>query len=668
MGLQLPSGVFRSSSRCWVRGLGCAFNGRCAVAAGLLASLVQPVLGQVVAEAGIAAGQETVVTANGTLREVSGGGMPVTGSNIFYRLQQFNTTVGGISGVKFLNPAGRTEVVVGVSNPTVISVPVELQTRGNFYLLSPLGLQILPGAGFVGVNTLMLTTSRKLSMVGGEFDAMATTDFSALSGAPGATPAALLADGLKEANAAGAGYFTASDGAQKGIEIAAGVTLSVDRSILLASNFRLISIQGAVLAAAGAAAGDGLFVVGQAIAIDQSTLKSNAQVVLREPLPAGDHATLPQPTPPAGGMLASPKISSNCSTVGGVVSCASAPLNQNRPDTLSSLKLTNTTIGDVGAPASTWNAVLKVTGWGCRDQGAQCPAGDQGGFAQIGAASTGSPNPGRRAFRGFDLTNVSIAPGSGVANLDVTVSLDWGAISAMKVVSPSTVTARAVRFQTANGGDIKPTDQLVVNFAASLGLNTVGLTAAQLRQADPRVETYALGWSLGKVSDVSNAANANVSYSGVWYDGGDATFNNISIAYISTPAAPAPAPAPAPAASSPSPAAVKPAAFEQVLFNFDQTVFSDADSTVVSAPVARGAQAGMAQQGATVAVQLDAPTIRGATSAQGSDPGAAASGGASSSSGAQGAGEGQAQPSQDDDDKKKDQPQRGSGRPSSKAP
>ena len=524
------------------------------------------------------------MTPNGTLREISGGGRPNNSSNVFFRFNQFDTRRDGISGVKFLNN-GRANVFVGVAAPTVVSVPVQLQNRGNLYWLSPFGIQVLPGASFAGVDTLLLTTSRRLALVGGGvFDALDTTDFSDLVNPPSADLPGLLLSGLGEGTVGG--NFSDSDGGESiGIQIADGVTLNIDRSLLLVSNSKPIEISSATLSAAGSAIGDGLAIVGQNIAISNSMLKSNSLIELREPLPAGDHLTS---TSPAEGMLASPKVSSNCATAGGVVSCASLDPQQNRPDTLSSLKITDTTLTDAGSPASTWQAVLKITGWGCRDAGVECPAGDQGGFTQIGATSTGASNPGRRAYRGLDAKNVVIKPGSGVATLDVTVALDWGAIDNLEVISPSTVTARAVRFRTADGADIAPGDALVVAFAESLGLDVEDKTAAELRSEDARVETYALGWSLGKVSDITDSANANVSYSGVWYDGGDATFNNITISYLNNQG---PMPVPVPD-------------FDRVLFNFDQTVFSDADATsgVTGSPANQNSEL---PPGVTLDISLD---------------------------------------------------------------
>jgi hypothetical protein len=277
----------------------------------------------------------------------------------------------------------------------------------------------------------------------------------------------------------------------------------------------------------------------------------------------------------------------------------------------------------------------------------------------------------------------------------VTIALDWGAIANLKVISPATLTARAVRFQTAGGQDIKPGDPLVVAFAAELGLDTAGKSAAELILEDSRVKTYSLGWSLGKVSDVSDSANDNVSYSGVWYDGGDATFNNITISYIGTPtpapsptpiATPAPAPQPTPvaapmatpvttpaptAAPAPTPApttssnptpsqavsATTAAAFDQVLFNFDQTVFSDADSTgLTNAAPASNPTPGTNPPGVDLNVSLDAPAL-GSTAPAGEGAGSATGSGRAPDQGT-----GPDQRSEDDDDEQNAQPQQnGSG-------
>lgn len=637
------------------------------IAVGFFVLLAPSAQAEVSPAAGIASGQETVVTANGSLREISGGGRPASSANVFYRFSEFDTR-NGVSGVKFLNDAGRTNVIAGVSSPAFISVPVELQNRGNLYLLSPLGIQVLSGATFVGVDTLMLTTSRRLALAGGVFDALATTDFSSLAGAPPVEVAGLLSSGLGEGSVGD--NFTDSDTGGGGIQIANGVSLSVDKSLLIASNARPIEINSASLSAAGAVAGDALSVVGQNIEIADSVLKSNALIEIREPI---------RVDAPAVGTLASPTVQS----IGCTAPDACAYLS-GRADTWSYLKMTDVVLEDAGSPASAWKVILKVTGWGCRDNGSACPDNAQAlvspnpGFPQIGVMSPGPSNPGRRAYRGLDVSNVVIKPGSGVADLDVTIALDWGAIANLEVLSPSTVTSRAVRFQAANGSGIAPGANLVVAYAESLGLVSADvddldedgnrteildvndldadgitaetLTAAELRSADARVETYALGWSLGKISDLTDSANAKVSYSGVWYDGGDATFNNITISYLGgssggggsppppvvvTPTAPSPAPAPVPAPAAPAPApvpatvpvpvppqasnpapspavtAATAASFDQVLFNFDQTVFSDADATagIGAAATPSGPGKSAVPPGVNLNVSLDAPAM-----------------------------------------------------------
>jgi hypothetical protein len=596
---------------------------------------------------GVAAGQETVVTSVGGRREITGGGKPANSSNVFFRFSDFDTRNGGINAVKFLNDAGRTNVIAGVSSPTFISVPVELQNRGSLYLLSPLGVQILSGASFVGVDTLMLSTSRRLALGAGVFDALATTDFSSLSASPPADIAGLLSNGLGE-GVVGGNFTESDDTAARGIEIASGVSLSVDKSLLIVSNTKPIEIDSSTLSAAGVAAGDALSLVGQSIQVTDSVLKSNALIEIREPARVDS---------PVAGTLASPTVQSiGCNTQS---TCAYLT---GRADTQSYLRLTDVVLTDAGSPASAWKSILKVTGWGCRDNGAPCPDNAQvlantgTNFAQIGATSAGASNPGRRAYRGLNASNVVIEPKSGVVDFDVTISLDWGAIDVLDVISPPTVTTRALRFQTANGSGIAPGDNLVINYAASLGLETSNLTAAELRSLDARVETYALGWSVGKISDTSNSANANVSYSGVWYDGGDATFNNITISFLGSsgvgggtstplpvvvspaapvpaapvpaapvpaapvPAAPVPASAPAPApappqARNPAPSsavtAATAASFDQVLFNFDQTVFSDADASAgVGATTTRPSSGALAvTPGVSLNVSLDEPTV-----------------------------------------------------------
>ena len=155
------------------------------------------------------------------------GGGTAAGGNLFHRLSAFDTR-GGIRGVRFQNRDGQT-VVVGVTSPwgSWINKTVEFTKPGNLLLFSPGGIHLGPGAGFVGINQLGLSTATRLAMQGGgAFDVFTTIayDAASLAGAPLLTADGLLVD-VEARQAAG---ITGAPGI-----VAEGVQVSIDRELLL---------------------------------------------------------------------------------------------------------------------------------------------------------------------------------------------------------------------------------------------------------------------------------------------------------------------------------------------------------------------------------------------------------------------------------------------------
>ena len=544
------------------------------------------------------------------------------GSNRFHRFEQFDTSYHGgktIRSVRIDNSLGLTDpgqsVFLGILNQAFINKPISLSRQGNLFILSPAGIRLQAGASFVNVNTLLLTTSSRISLgAGADFSAIDTTEENILL-LPGfdATPTSSIHDiletQLREGSLLGEYFFETAPAAE--ILIEPGVSLSVDHSLLVVSNSSPIKASFATLEARGREAGDGLALVSQDISITDSTLRTNSEFVIREPRPVKD---------PGLGVLASPIISSNCSAGAGALPC---PPNPPRTDTISNIVLQRTTLTDAGDPAESWIGEIKVTGWGCRSTGPVCPSIPQSPdginyYEPLGAISNDPAAPGRLAYRGLDLSDVTIAPQGPILNLDLTLAVDWGVASNLQVISPPSVTSRAFHFQTGNGSPIVPSPVAIDAFRNS--------SVPPLAIDDPEVIAYTQGWSLGKISDTSDPANLNVSYSGSWWDGGDVTFNNIQITRLDlptdgdqssptsfTPQSTTPTPVQTPltpaasevtsavvstqnssptattfpspptrATDSPRASSSNATAFDQVQFNFDQTVFTDADSNGLS--------------------------------------------------------------------------------------
>ena len=121
-----------------------------------------------------------------------------SGNNRFHRLSEFDTR-GGIQGVS-INSDGVRNLVLGVTaqNGSFINKNVSLTSPSHLFLLSPGGIQLMPGASFQQIPQLTLSTAAQLRFAGGVFDvfntphhAIAAMGGDPLPGALGLLPGAL---------------------------------------------------------------------------------------------------------------------------------------------------------------------------------------------------------------------------------------------------------------------------------------------------------------------------------------------------------------------------------------------------------------------------------------------------------------------------------------------
>ncbi|EAQ70461.1 putative conserved secreted CHAT domain-containing protein [Synechococcus sp. RS9909] len=100
------------------------------------------------------------------------GGGQDAGTNRFHRLRQFDTR-GAIQSVE-IQSDGIRNLVLGVtaSEGSFIDKAVALTSPAHLFLLSPGGIQLMPGAGFLQVPQLTLSTASQLHFPGGVFDVL----------------------------------------------------------------------------------------------------------------------------------------------------------------------------------------------------------------------------------------------------------------------------------------------------------------------------------------------------------------------------------------------------------------------------------------------------------------------------------------------------------------
>ena len=123
-----------------------------------------------------------------------------SGRNRFHRLSRFDTR-GAIQGVE-IQSDGIRNLVLGVTaaEGSFIDKAVSLTSPAHLFLLSPGGIQLMPGGRFLQVPQLTLSTASQLRFAGGEFDVFNTsaTVIPALGGDPLPGALGLLPGGLGE--------------------------------------------------------------------------------------------------------------------------------------------------------------------------------------------------------------------------------------------------------------------------------------------------------------------------------------------------------------------------------------------------------------------------------------------------------------------------------------
>ena len=103
------------------------------------------------------------------------GGGTNAGKNKFHRFKDFDTR-GAIERVEF-DTGGKHNLVVGVTsaNGTWINKMVALSSKANLFFLSPGGIHLGKGAGFINVPKLSLSTADQLRFAEGTFDVFHST-------------------------------------------------------------------------------------------------------------------------------------------------------------------------------------------------------------------------------------------------------------------------------------------------------------------------------------------------------------------------------------------------------------------------------------------------------------------------------------------------------------
>ena len=109
-----------------------------------------------------------------------------SGGNVFHRLSEFDTR-GEIRGVTIKSDGARNLVLgVTASDGSFIDKKISLSSPAHLFLLSPGGIQLMPGASFVQIPQLTLSTASQLRFDGGVFDVFNTkaNGVGALNGDP----------------------------------------------------------------------------------------------------------------------------------------------------------------------------------------------------------------------------------------------------------------------------------------------------------------------------------------------------------------------------------------------------------------------------------------------------------------------------------------------------
>lgn len=330
---------------------------------------------------------------NGRSCAISGG--TSRGSNLFHRFSQFDTRTNVSGPISIVNAPDSRHIIMAILSPAYIDTRLAPANRASLYVMAPQGIALGKGASFSNVNTLLLTTSGRMSLGGDNklvFDALRTERAQLLdanNGAFAAAPAedlSLVRQQLREGDAdTGNGFFADSDMRSLvdkdhvGISIGSGVMLEVEKSIVIVSNRSPINISSVteptLLSANGRQSsadflsGDGIAIVGQNIAIrgdngHRPALRSNSQIVVREPTPL---------LAVADGLLASRDYLDSIDPEEGRV----GPQFEGEEflGTRSQIVIRSSDFLSGSQPADSWRVLLQADGMGCEagDCGVRLP-------------------------------------------------------------------------------------------------------------------------------------------------------------------------------------------------------------------------------------------------------------------------------------------------------
>ncbi|WP_115120140.1 CHAT domain-containing protein [Synechococcus sp. UW105] len=181
------------------------------------------------------------------------------GGNRFHRLSEFDTR-GAIQGVS-IDSDGVRNLVLGVTaaDGSFIDKSVSLTSPAHLFVLSPGGIQLMPGASFQQIPQLTLSTASQLRFNGGVFDVFSTpaTGVAGLAGDP--LPGAL-------------GLLPGALGEKRPWIRMDGISIDVDEALLVDAPGGRIDVEGSRLSVSNAA-GDGgtLTLTGELIRVGEGT-------------------------------------------------------------------------------------------------------------------------------------------------------------------------------------------------------------------------------------------------------------------------------------------------------------------------------------------------------------------------------------------------------------
>ena len=194
------------------------------------------------------------------------GGGKSSGRNKFLKFKDFDTR-GEIRRVEF-DTGGKRNLIVGVTSRlgSYIDKTLRLSSKSNVIWMSPGGIHLGRGAGFVNIPKLSLTTSSKLKFAGGTFDLFKTQanglqefEDDPLSGSLGFGQGADLGSWLNES--------TSKDGRIPGIQLE-GIDIRIDRELFADALDGPLDVYNSSIAVGGAEESEArLTLIGDAVTI-----------------------------------------------------------------------------------------------------------------------------------------------------------------------------------------------------------------------------------------------------------------------------------------------------------------------------------------------------------------------------------------------------------------